>query len=370
MRIGIDATSLLCPEPRGEGKSLLRLYQEIARLRPDFNFVLFGERRVAQGAGASAVLDLPRSEIVLFDCPGHRWNLWENLALPWQAWRHRCDVLHATSSGTPKWAPMPVVMTVHDVIPLMFDDGLTAYARQRFQQRLHNGVHLAQRVITVSENTRIDLQSLFSARKIPVQVIPWGADAVPDTHYAKLVAGDYMLAFGGGARRKNTEMTLRAFAQACTDFPSLHLVMLGMGKSADSEQFLQLATTLGIREKLVLPGFVSEAELPAYYQHAMCLCYLSLYEGFGVPLLEAMGQGLPILASNRTSIPEVVGEAALLVDPEQIDAIVSAMKKMVGNPDLRKELQRLAFARIKQFSWQHCAQSVIDMFLLSQRKIQ
>src|SRR5258708_5499825 len=111
MRIGIDACSLLCPEPRGEGKALLRLYQEIARLAPGFEFIFFGERC----AGFSAErLPIPNAKVVLFDCPGYRWNAWENLALPWQAWRHGCEVLHATSSGAPRWTPMPVVMTVHD----------------------------------------------------------------------------------------------------------------------------------------------------------------------------------------------------------------------------------------------------------------
>lgn len=366
MRIGIDATSLLCAEPRGEGKSLLRLYQEIARLRPDFNFVLFGSRRAGQGRG---VPDLPRAEVVLFDSPGHRWNLWENLALPWQAWHHRCDILHATSSGTPRWAPLPVVMTVHDVIPLIFDDGLTAYAKLQFQKRLYNGVRLAQTVITVSENTRLDLQALFPGRKIPVRVIPWGADHRPEIQYARPVQGDYILAFGGSARRKNTAMTLRAFAQAAMDFPELRLVMLGMGNTPANAALLALADTLGIRKKLILPGFVSEAELPAYYQHALFLCYLSLYEGFGVPLLEAMGQRVPILASNRTSIPEVVGQAALLTDPERIDDIVSAMKKMASDADQREQLKQLAAVRIQQFSWEKCAQSVIDV-LMAQKVVQ
>ncbi len=363
MRIGIDATSLLCPEPRGEGKTLLRLYQEIARVRPDFEFVLFGESGVS-----FAPPDLPNARVVTFNLPGFRWNTWENVGLPWQVWRAQCDVLHATSSGTPWWTPVPVVMTVHDLIPLLFDDGQTPQARARFATRLQHGVRSACSVIAVSQHTRDDLQRLYPDHAATVQVVPWGGDPASTVVYPRPLAEQYVLAFGGGAPRKNTEFTIRSFAQAAAGRNDIKLVLLGVGRADAQQQMRQMAVAHGVADRLVLPGFISEAELPAYYQHALCLSYLSLYEGFGLPLLEAMSYGIPVLASARTSIPEVVGDAGMLVNPDCFDEVVVALRRLLLEAPLREELRGRAIARSAEFSWQRCAQSVVALLLSAARK--
>jgi len=364
VRVGIDATSLLCREPRGEGKTLLRLYQEIARLRPDFEFVLFGET-----GQAFASPELPNARVVTFNCPGFRWNTWENVGLPWHVWRAHCDVLHATSSGTPWWAPVPVVMTVHDLIPLLFDDGQTPQARTRFATRLQHGLRSARSVIAVSQHTRDDLQRQYPAHAATVQVVPWGGDPASDVVYPRPFPENYVLAFGGGAPRKNTEFTIRSFAQATTGQVDIKLVLLGVGRAADQQRMRQIAAAHGVADRLVLPGFISEAELPAYYQHALCLSYLSLYEGFGLPLLEAMSHGIPVLASARTSIPEVVGDAGLLVNPDCLDEVVTALRRLLQDAPLREQLRERARARSAEFSWQRCAQSVIALLLSVVRKV-
>ncbi|TAK91053.1 MAG: glycosyltransferase family 1 protein [Burkholderiaceae bacterium] len=355
MRIGIDASSLLCPEPRGEGKTLLRLYQEIARLRPDFEFVLFGDA----SAGKVVLPALPNARIVTFSCPGFRWNTWENVGLPWQAWRAGCDVLHATSSGAPRWTPLPVVMTVHDLIPLLFDDGQSLQERTRFAVRLRNGLRAARAVIAVSQHTQDDLLRLFSEHVPAIQVVPWGGDPVTGTVYPRPVLDPYVLAFGGGAPRKNTEFTIRSFAQAAADHVDIKLVILGVGRAVDQRRVMQIAAAQGIADRLVLPGFISEAQLPAYYQHALCLSYLSLYEGFGLPVLEAMSHGVPVLASARTSIPEVVGEAGVLVNPDRFTEVVTAFRELLEDVALRERLRKRGVLRSSEFSWERCAKSII-----------
>ena len=363
MLVGVDATSLLCAQPRGEGRSLFRLYAEMARLRPDFSFLLFGQ-------GASAVSDLwqgiPRATVSFFDLPGYRWNTWENLGLPWHAWRAGCDVLHCASSGAPMFSAVPVVMTVHDLIPLRGDDGQSLGEKAFFRRRLANGMRVASAVVTVSANTRSDLEAAFPGGGAPVEVIHWGCDIVPPGSVRPLDA-EYVLALGGGAPRKNVSGTLRAFATIAERYPDLKLVVLGMGRADLSHELTAQAETMGLAGRLVVPGFVSDSELPAWFEHAACLCYLSLYEGFGLPLLEAMSFGVPVVASSTSSIPEVVGDAGLLVDPLDAEAAGAAIDRVLRDREFRRQLGDAARMRAVDFPW-HVAADRMAKILIAAAK--
>lgn len=365
MLVGVDATSLLCAQPRGEGRSLFRLYAEMARLRPDFSFVLFGQ-------GVQAVSDLwrgiPRATVSFFDLPGYRWNTWENLGLPWHAWRSGCNVLHCASSGAPMFSVVPVVMTVHDLIPLRGDDGQSATERALFRRRLSNGMRVASAVVAVSENTRSDLQAEFPRCGQPVEVIHWGCDLVPPGS-ARPLDAEYVLALGGGAPRKNVAGTLRAFAIAAQRHPDLKLVVLGMGRTDLSHDLFTQAETMGLAGRLVVPGFVSDSELPAWFEHAACLCYLSLYEGFGLPLLEAMSFGVPVVASSTSSIPEVVGDAGLLVDPLDAATAGAAIDRILRDAEFRRQLAGAARRRAEVFPW-HIAADRMTKTLITAAKRQ
>ena len=175
MRIAVDASSLLARHPRGEGRSLLRLYEEIAKIRPDWSFVFFGTQ-IPQSVDEIRAR-IPRCEIRTFEMPGFRWNLWENLGLPIAAWRSSADLLHCASSGAPIWSPLPVVMTVHDVIPLIMDDGMDSNGVKRFRTQLSAGLRQSRSVIAVSDNTRRDLTRVMNADPDKIEVVHWGADS-------------------------------------------------------------------------------------------------------------------------------------------------------------------------------------------------
>ena len=361
LRIAVDASSLLARHPRGEGRSLLRLYEELARIRPDWRFVFFGTQ---VSDSAAEIRDrIPGCEIRTFELPGFRWNLWENLGLPVAAWRSGADLLHCSSSGAPIWSPVPVVMTVHDVIPLLTYDGMDAKGAARFRTRLAAGMRQAKGIIAVSDNTRLDLARLMQADPDQIKVIPWGADAKAENVFAGKPASNVILGFGGGgAPRKNTPAMVSMFAHVAARHPTARLLILGVTHAAQRDQLEQQIDTLGLHGRVELMGYVSDAELERLYSEAVCLVYISLYEGFGLPPLEVMAHGMPVVASNRSSIPEVVGDAGILVNPEHIDDIAHAVLELLTNPARRQDLSEKAWQRARLFSWRNTAEKTGEIF--------
>lgn len=360
MKIGVDARSALSGNPRGEGKSLLRLYKEISALHPDWKIIFYG----LPGAPPS---DINNVSVRTFDIPGFRFNLWENLALPIHAKLDKIDVLHCAGSSAPRYIPgIPIVLTVHDVIPLVFDDGLSKQQVSRFNKQILCGLSSAKVVIAVSENTKTDLIRLFDTPDGKIRVIYWGCDS---NHTDTIAQGNllqgpldnlelperYVMAFGGGAPRKNTERIISAFATAAKKLTDLHLLLVGVGDSTTKARFRSLAQKLGIGERVEILNFIDDDMLGTIYQHTQCLLYPSLYEGFGLPVLEAMAKGIPVIASNSSSIPEVTGECAILINPENENELADAISAILGNRQLKENLVTCGMERSKLFTWRRTA---------------
>lgn len=361
MRIAVDASSLLARHPRGEGRSLLRLYEEIARIRPDWRFVFFGTQAVKSADEIRA--RIPNSEIRTFEMPGFRWNLWENLGLPIAAWQAGANLLHCSSSGAPIWSPLPMVMTVHDVIPLIMNDGMNEGGVKRFRQRLAAGLRQSRSVIAVSEHTRLDLVRVMQANPDKIKVVHWGADSNPGAFDNDKPRTGLVLGFGGGgAIRKNTPAMVHMFAKVASQHPTARLVILGVTDATQRNQLQNLIDRLALQGRVSLMGYVSDAELEQYYKEATCLVYISLYEGFGLPPLEVMVHGVPVVASNRSSIPEVVGDSGILVDPENIDEVADAVLSLLDNQALHRRLSEKAWQRAREFSWRNTAEKTVSIF--------
>jgi glycosyltransferase involved in cell wall biosynthesis len=365
MKVGVDARSLLNPSPRGEGRSLRRLYQEIAKQRPDWQLVFYGEGTKAFDAGVA------RARVDMFDIPGYRFNTWENIGLPLRALRDRVDLLHCSSSTAPRFAPAPIVMTVHDVIPLVFDDGWSEAEVARFRRQLRAGIRTARAIITVSRHTRDELVRLFPIDQRRIRVVHWGIDSstAPARDRAEVakrlscpaLTGPYFVTFGGDARRKNASVTLEAFAIACARAADIRLAVVGLGNAKARERYQTAVQALGIADRVVLLGYLSDEDLDDLYAHAHGLLYLSLYEGFGLPVLEAMAKGAPVVASNTTSIPEVAGDAAALVDPTDRQEIAAAVCDLVADSQRRAQMSANGRRRASEFSWSVTASSTIEV---------
>jgi glycosyltransferase involved in cell wall biosynthesis len=177
------------------------------------------------------------------------------------------------------------------------------------------------------------------------------------------VGGPYVLAVGTIERRKNLPRLIEAFARTETARSGVRLVIAGSpGDDIDSVRSAIEALTPVARSSVVLLGRVSEATLETLYRHAELLAYPSLDEGFGFPILEAMSRGIPVLGSNRGSIPEITGEAAVLIDPFDVDAISSSIDRLVTDTSLRRSLTTRGFDRCRLFTWQKTADGLLDIY--------
>jgi glycosyltransferase involved in cell wall biosynthesis len=361
LRVAVDARSLLTSHPRGEGRSLRRLYQEISALRPQWDIRLYGE-----ASHRGQIQNANVAERVL-KAPGFRFNTWENVALPFAARAWGAHVLHCTSSSMPRFPLTPAVMTVHDIIPLVFDDGQSARAVDRFRVQLENGFRNAREIIAVSHHTKRDLVTHCNVDPARIRVIHWGidmADSLPavfpgSSVVAPEIRTPYFLAFAGDARRKNTETVIRAFAQLPETGPTL--VLVGLGNATTRTRYGALAAQLGCANRVVMLGYVDDEMVRYLLGHAIALLYLSLYEGFGLPALEAMAYGVPVIASNATSIPEVVSDSAILIDPLHVNEIADTMSSVIADPRLRTQLIGKGTNRARTFSWQIAAKHTIEV---------
>jgi glycosyltransferase involved in cell wall biosynthesis len=300
-----------------------------------------------------------------------RYSLRELWQLALAARRDRADLYHAPHYVCPPWLPCPAIVTVHDLIHLRFPPRhrhplAPVYARVM----LRLVVRRARRLITVSESTRRDLVERLGARPERVRVIPNGvgapfvppepADQDRDGPLRELgVSPPYFLFAGNPLPHKNVARLLAAFAGLPPALGRLVLVGIPVRARVGVER-LRAAPGLGERVQILPP--VPAPVLARLYQSATVVVCPSLWEGFGLAALEAMACGAPVVASNRGGLPEVVGDAGLLVSPTDVDALREAMYTLAGQEPLRAALRARGLARARAFSWRHVAEATVTVY--------
>lgn len=273
------------------------------------------------------------------------------------------------------------VVVVHDLIPWLFPDlVLSKDSFIRWRQRVYLEMQRqalrrsAKKILTVSESSRRDLTQFLGIKPELITVTYEGIETffkpVPDQAYTDQVLRKYDLPkefifyLGGLDERKNLLRLVRAFAKIA-ETQRVFLVIAGRTDSPDLEgrnSFRDLKAEieeLGVSDLIVFPGFIEDEDLPAIYSRARIFVYPSCYEGFGLPPLEAMACGAPVIASNVASLPEVCGDAALLFDPQRTDDLVAVLNLMLENDGLREKYRRLGFEQAKKFSWEETARKTV-----------
>jgi glycosyltransferase involved in cell wall biosynthesis len=358
--VGIDASRAVRPIVTGTEEYSRQLIAALAR-RPSGNrYRLYIDREPATPIAMGTSVE---TRLIRFP------RLWTQLRLSGELRRYPPDLLFIPSHVIPLVCAVPAVVTIHDVGYLW---NRSAY-RPLAWVLLHLGTILnarkARLIVADSEATAADLAHHFSVPREKVRVAYLGGpvvdpDRLPEPAPRQLSRPSRFFLFVGTLhRRKNLSRLLRAFArvrQSSND--QIGLVIAG-ADGAGAASLRVLADRLGIAGAVSWVGYVSEAERRALFAEAMAFVFPSLYEGFGLPVLEAMAWGTPVISSNASSLPEVVGSAGLLVDPLDVDELATAMLRVLDEPGLRSRLVEAGLARASQFTWDRCAEVVERAFI-------
>lgn len=280
------------------------------------------------------------------------------------------DVVHAAALGYPISTRKPLVVTIHDLGPLTHPEFFSSKSPWIMKRSLKRAIDQAAKLICVSHSTARELTHLAGnqvARRI--EVIHEGVSpAYFDTQKPEsietldlpLADVPYILSTGKISPRKNIHGVISALAQLARDIPH-HLVLVG-GDGWNVGEAYDLLKSSGIRDRVHFTGYVSDNQLRTLYRAASAYVHPSFYEGFGLTILEAMASGCPVVTSNVFSLPEVAGDAALLVDPANSQEIAQALKSICGSKTLADELAGKGRLRAAEFSWTSCAEKVMDVY--------
>ena len=278
------------------------------------------------------------------------------------------DIVHLPNQDFARYAiflKSPFIVTAHDLIRSCF-----SFSSEMLSERLwltldKHYVKRASHIIAVSQHTKHDLMEYLKLPENRISVIYNGIDhSIFKPYNIKVLDKPYILYVGSERPRKNLGRLLKAFAKLKGDFPELKLVKVGaVGRSEGYRRnVMRKLDSLGIIQEVIFVGPVSELDLARYYSSASLLAYPSLYEGFGLPPLEAMACGCPVVTSNNSSFPEVVGEAGIMVDPYDTDALAQAMKQVLTDDKLRDDMDGKGLEQAKKFSWEETARKTQEVY--------
>lgn len=275
------------------------------------------------------------------------------------------DVLHVTRFAAPRSSAVPLVVTVHDLIPLVLPEYRASKGAVMQSELAKCHVPHANRIIVPSRHVALDVEKLLGVDPERIDVIPMGVAVPGEASLPRVVTGPYLVHTGGFDARKNLPMLLRAFARAAPQLgPEWRLVLVGAPHSGNPTVYPPIWPTIdemGLQKRVLLTGRISEREKHAIYRHARMAVNPSRSEGFGLPILEAMAHGVPVIASNLTSHPEVAGNAAVLIDAT-VDSFSDAILRLATDEALCADLSCKGRARAALFSWPRTAHATIAAY--------
>jgi glycosyltransferase involved in cell wall biosynthesis len=369
LRIGVEVTSLL-GDRSGVGTYTAALLQGmLQKAAADWEFRLYSNRvietRDPRLDRATVAGGLARS----------RW-LWVQLRLAALARRDECHVLHCPNGMGPLWSSMPMVLTIHDLSLYRYPHFHPRWRIATTRQFLPRLARRAAAVVAVSEFTRREILSVLHLPADKVHVVHSAAAASfrPVTDVAQLAAvrqryglpERFVLFVGTVEPRKNLFRLVRAFRQVRQrGLP--HALVLAGHKGWLMDGFAAEIERLGLSDATRRLGYIPDVDLPALYALADLFVYPSLYEGFGLPTLEAMACGTPVLSSNSPALAEVCADAACLVDPLDEEALAEAIVAVLRDPERRAELSRAGLIRAREFSWQRAAEETMAVYARAAR---
>jgi glycosyltransferase involved in cell wall biosynthesis len=365
LRIAIDVRKL---RDYGIGTYVRNLLRHLSRLDAETDYVL-----LCRPEDSGIAEELGKNFRTIAE-PARPYSVSEQLRIPLDLRREKIDLFHAPHYVLPPLTRCKSVVTIHDCIHLRFPQYLPnrlAYAYARSSMWV--ATHRSNRVLTVSEASKRDILRYFRIPEAKINVIynaideRYGESPSPDeverVQDRYQLNAPYVLYAGNIKPHKNLERLIEAFHTLRQDPDLAHVKLLIIGDEISKYATLRRAVhKYKLHKHVRFFGFVSDKTLAVLYRLARVFVFPSLYEGFGLPPLEAMASGTPVITSNVSSLPEVVGDAALLIDPHDPGAIAEAMRRVLMDSDLREELRQKGFTRVRQFSWERSIRRVREIY--------
>jgi len=294
--------------------------------------------------------------------------IWEQLVWPWSASQHSIDLLHSMAFVSPIFSKRPFIVTVYDLSFIHYPDSFPALQRLYLTYQTRHSVHHARHVITISESGRRDVHQFFGVPLEQISVVHPGLDPVyrllPEPSVIAFrqqhqLPDRFLLHVGTLQPRKNIPVLLQALAQLPDS--DLHLVLVG-GKGWLFDTIFQQVVALGLQDRVHFTGYVPDKALPLWYNAATAFILPSLYEGFGMPVVEAMACGTPVIAANTSSIPEAVGTSGLLFDPYNAAELADRIMAVLHDPALLAKMKADGRQQATQFSWERAGQKTAVIY--------
>jgi glycosyltransferase involved in cell wall biosynthesis len=313
----------------------------------------------------------------IVEVPGGNYVFWEQIMLPIYARKYDIDVLHCTSNTAPMFLTVPLILTLHDVIFMEKTVGKnTSSNYQKFGNLYRKWlvpkiVRKCQQIITISEVEKANIISVLGLQENQITVVHNGVsgrfgikpntETINQTKRELNLEGDFFLFLGNVEPRKNVTNTVKAFVAFAEINTHVQLVITGLKPTFVSDILSEIGK-ISFLNRFVFPGFVTESVLLTLYAEAKVFLYPSFREGFGLPILEAMAFGTPVVTSNISAMPEVAGDAAFLVDPYSVEEITAGMTEAYENDQQRQQKIKSGFLRPSMFTWQNTAQKMLNIY--------
>jgi len=350
MRIAIDTQSVL-GHPTGIGIYTVSLLNALRWIAPEHEYTQ---------------LNLSREVPMRLD----RRLRWQQVEVPRRARAVHANLLHIPGFDAPRWKPCPVVLTVHDLIGMLFPQNLPPVARFYWSKWLPFSVRFADHIIADSAHTRDDIMRILRIPLERITVIPLAAGpqfrpiesktTLQKISHKYQLPDQFMLFVSTLEPRKGIDTLLAALAQIA---PHNNTPLVITGKRGwYTERIFAQVEQLQLRSQVYFTDYVPDEDLPALYNCATLLAFPSRYEGFGFTVLEAMACGIPVVCSNASSLPEVAGDAALLVPPDQPTALAKALHQVLENDILRLQMRERGLQQAARFSWEQTARQTLAVY--------